>query len=334
MALKAAVAAALAWVLVQPIEGVAERYPYYAPFGAVVAVSTTVAGSAWTSAQSVVAILVGAGVAVAIEAWLGQGPGTVALVVALGTVLGGWRGFGAMSSWVPIAGLFVLILGAAQPGHFVLAYAGLTALGAATGVAINMAFPPLPLDVAEESLDRLRDTLARQFDELAESLLTERPLSAADWESRSHAVEEAATETRETVQRAADAQRGNWRARRWRDQAQRQYDAALTLEQLPFLAQDVTAIVIHETRHDESVPWGLSLRPRIAHALQASADLLRSIDAAGPGAQEVATFDEVLDRLVAEATHALEVIDDDLFGVGSVIVALRRLRASVATDGN
>jgi uncharacterized membrane protein YgaE (UPF0421/DUF939 family) len=329
MAVKAAVAAAFAWLAVQPIGGVVDKYPYYAPFGAVVVVSTTLATSARTAVQSVLAIVLGAGVAVALEAWLGRGAATVALVVALGTILGGWRLLGPMASYVPVSGLFVLILGAADPGQYVLAFAGLTALGAAIGVGMNLVFPPLPLGAAQESLDRLRNTLADQLDGLADALLAERPVSGTDWESHHEAVERAGAETRETVQHAVEAQRGNWRAYRWRDQAQGQYRAALTLEQLPFLVQDVTAILMHETGSRESVPWGAPLRPRMAHALQAAADLLRSVESSGAGTEELAGFDEALARLVDETRDARAASDDDLFGVAGVIVALRRLRASV-----
>ena len=41
LALKAAVAAGLAWLVVLPFSGVADDYPYYAPLGAVVATSTS-----------------------------------------------------------------------------------------------------------------------------------------------------------------------------------------------------------------------------------------------------------------------------------------------------
>jgi uncharacterized membrane protein YgaE (UPF0421/DUF939 family) len=329
MATKAALAAAIAWTAVQPIGGVVDRYPYYAPFGAVVAVSTTVVSSARNSVQSVLAILLGAGVAVGLDLWLGKTVATVAAVVALGTLLGAWHRLGAMAAWVPMSGLFVLILGDAQPEQYILAYAGLTALGAAIGVAVNLAFPPLPLDAADEALDRLRDTLARQFEELAESLLAETPLGVSDWENRSQAVESAAATARETVHRAVEGQRANWRARRWREQAHRQYDAALPLEHMSFIVEDVTAILVHETGSREAVPWGTPLRPRVAHVLQAMAELLRSIDGSEPAWDEVATVDSALDRLVEEVRRAREETGDDLFGVGGLITTFRRARASI-----
>ena len=329
MAVKAALAAGLAWLAVQPIDGVAEDYPYYAPLGAVVAVSTTVVSSARESARSVLAILLGAAAALGFDAWVGPNALTVAAVVAVGTLIGGWRRLGATGSWVPISALFVLVLGNADAGQYAAAYAGLTAFGAAIGVAVNFAFPPLPLNAAEASLDRLRDTLAGQFDELAEALLAERPLSASEWHERADVVESVSNETRASVQRATEAQRANWRARRWREQAQRQYDAAMTLEQLPFIVEDLTAILVHATDASETVPWGAPLLPRIAHALQATADLLRSIDGIGGGPEELTRLDESLERLTEEVRATRSKTGDDLFGVGSVITTLRRAQVSV-----
>ena len=39
LSLKAALAAALSWLAVLPLWGVADEYPYYAPLGAVIAVT-------------------------------------------------------------------------------------------------------------------------------------------------------------------------------------------------------------------------------------------------------------------------------------------------------
>ena len=329
MAAKAALAAALAWLAVQPIDGVASDYPYFAPLGAVVAVSTTVLSSAREAAQTVVAILLGAGVAIALDAWAGPNALTIAAVVAVGTLIGGWRHLGPMGSWVPTAGLFVLILGAADPEGYVLAYGGLTALGAVIGVLVNLVFPSLPIDAAEISLARLRDTLAGQFDELAEALLAERPLSDAEWQERSDLVESVSDQARTAVLRALEARRANWRARRWRAEAQRQYQAAVTLVQLPFIVEDLMAILVHASKSGETVPWGAPLRPRIAHALQATADVLRSMDHTGGGAEEVEALDECLERLVEEVRTTRTRTGEDLFGVGSLITTLRRAQVSV-----
>jgi uncharacterized membrane protein YgaE (UPF0421/DUF939 family) len=329
LAARAALAAALAWLAAQPIDGAGADYPYYAPLGAVVAVSATVLSSAREAAQSVVAILLGAGLAIGLTTWAGPNVLTIAAVVVLGTLIGGWRHLGAMSSWVPTAGLFVLIVGDADPEGYVLAYGGLTALGAVIGMGVNLVFPSLPLDAAEASLTRLRDTLARQFDELAEALLAERALSDAEWQERTDLVESVTDDARAAVLRAMEARRANWRARRWRGEARRQYQAAVTLIQLPFMLEDLTAILVHTSKSGESVPWGAPLRPRIAHALQGTADVLRSVDHTGAGDEQLAALDDCLERLVDEVRASRTRTGEDFFGVGSLITTLRRVHDSV-----
>src|SRR5690349_12389023 len=90
LAIKAAVAAALAWACVRPFGGFVAEYEYYAPFGAVVAVSSTLAHSLRSTAQTAVAITIGAGLALAGR----QIPGNVvldlAVAVAVGTLIAGW----------------------------------------------------------------------------------------------------------------------------------------------------------------------------------------------------------------------------------------------------
>lgn len=329
MAVKAALAAMAAWTAVQPLGGVLDNYAYYAPLGAVVAVSTTVTSSAREAGQSVLAIVLGGSVAILFDALLGRSVVTLGLVVGLGILMGGWRRLGAMSSWVPIAGLFVLILGQANPGHYVAAYAGLTAFGALVGVVVNFLFPPLPLEAADETLDQLRDTLAGQFDELGESLRENRPLGLADWETRSATVRSINAQTSEAIGQAADAQRANWRARRWREQAQRQYDAALSIQQLPFIVEEVTAILVHETSASESLPWGDPLPPRLAAALEATAGFLRSIDSRGAGPEEVQRMDEAVASFADAVRHTRSDSGDDLWGLAALVTTLMRLRNSV-----
>lgn len=89
MAVRDAAAASVSWGLVTALPGFAADYPYYAPLGAVIATSTTVAGSMRQSWQTVAAIALGAGLALAIDQLLGRNLGTVAAVVGIGVLFGG-----------------------------------------------------------------------------------------------------------------------------------------------------------------------------------------------------------------------------------------------------
>jgi len=168
LALRAAVAAAIAWVLVRYVPG-SQDYPYYAPFGAVIATTSTLAGSVRESLQAVGAIVVGG-----VVAWLVDtvsGDQVAALPLALGVALSvgaaGWRVLGPMGGWAPTAAVFTLVIGHGE-AQFIGAYGGLTLFGALVGIVVNMAVPPLPLAPARTAVSRTRTTLAGQLREIAD----------------------------------------------------------------------------------------------------------------------------------------------------------------------
>jgi uncharacterized membrane protein YgaE (UPF0421/DUF939 family) len=330
LALKSAVAASIAWLVVQPLSGIADRYPYYAPLGAVVATGATVVSSLRTSLQSVLALLIGA--ALGVGARLVPWPEVVALavVVAAGTVLGGWRRVGAMSSWVPISGLLILIIGRTDPDRYAAAYIGLTALGALVGVAVNAAVPSLPLTAARASEEALLETLADQLDDLAEGLDQDPLLSPEQWQQRQHAIEPQTERLREMVEEFTEARRINWRAHRWQDLADRQYTQARALQQLSFLVEDITWLVV-EREHAErrQVALGPTLRPAAAAALRSMAAALRSVE--GPSGEPEAL--RAVDRAIQDLVRAIREVrlrtDDDLFAAGTIVTAVRRAVAAL-----
>lgn len=281
VAMKAACAAALAWLLVQPFGGFVQDYPYYAPLGAAIAMSTSVVGSVRATLRTVAAILVGAAVALATRAlpWddaVGAAA-AVATVVGVGTLLAGWRPLGEMGGWVPVAGLFVLILGGSDPWPYVVAYGGLTGVGALVGVAVNAAFPQLPLTPAALAQDRLRDTLATELERLAAGLDAEEPLSEDQWASVSAALDPEMRRVEQLIGHALEAQRGNWRAGRWAPDAERHHRRARAYQQLTIAVEEVVALVsdprtpVHGDDEEAA-----RLRASVAHALSRIAEMLRA----------------------------------------------------------
>lgn len=329
LAVKAALAAALAWTAVALIPGSTD-YPYYAPLGAVIAVSTTVAGSLRESVQGVVAIVLGAGIARAVDLVFPTNLATIAVVVLIGVLVGGWSRLGAMASWVPIAGLFVLIIGNNDPFDYVIAYGGFTMLGAGIGIGVNLAFPPLPLTPAEATLDRLRDTLADQLRDLADGLRQQEPLSGDEWDRRRWSIEPVSAEMRTTIQHAADARRGNRLAKRYRNKADLQYQQARALERLSFLVEDLTLLVA-ESEHDgnQRVALGPSLREPAAQVIERTAEVLRSVEGPAAGHDQLAAADQALHDLVDAVRHTRNTSEEDLFVAGSIVVSLRRCLGAV-----
>lgn len=333
VALKAAAAAALAWLAMLPLGGVADDYPYYAPLGAVICVSTTVASTLRTALQAGAAILLGAALAMTAGAVDLQPVIALPFVVAIGTLIGGWRRISAMASYVPVAGLFVLIIGGSDPWHYVFGYLGLTVFGGLIGVAINAAFPSLPLTSTQRTQDSLRRALADQLDDLAGGLEQERLLSPDEWSSRQWAISPRARQMQQMVQEATEARRANWRARRWAQETDRIYQQARALEQLAFLVEDITVLVTRSEHSDRSeVALGPALRPPAAHALRRTAAALHSVD--GPEIEPAARAEaEDAIRQLAEAIIATRAgTDDELFAAGTVVTALRRALDALTPD--
>lgn len=329
LSVKAALAASIAWLLVQPLSGVAGEYPYYAPLGAVIAVTSTVAGSLRQSVSGVASILVGATVALLVQQIGLPVVVDIALVVAIGTAVSDWSRFGSMAAYIPITGLFTLVLGRSDALDFAVAYVGLATLGAGVGIALNLAFPPLALAPMADSISELRGLLAAQLDDLADGLLSEEALTSEGWQDKQWAIRPT-TQMQRVVVHATDGGRANWRARRWSDTAERRYQQARALQQVAFLIEDLTALLVDQERADRhSVALGPHLRPYAAHALEAMADVLGSVEGETADPDELRNADDAVCRLALEIREERARSLSDMFAAGTVVTGVRRAMASL-----
>lgn len=333
MAAKAAFAASLAWALVQLVPGPGADYPYYAPLGAVIATSTTLAGSAREAMQAVAAITLGAGIALGVDAVAGPNVVTIAVVIGIGVLVAGWQRLDGASTWVPTSALFVLIIGNNNPLPYVAGFAGLTLMGALVGLAVTAALPPLPLTPANRQLSRLRDTLADQLDDLVAALQQDHPPAQDEWRHSRQAIGPVLRRMRAAVQRADEARRGNRLASRYREDADRQYEQARALERLAFLIEDFTQLIAEtEIAEHEHVPLGPSLRPAAAGALEQLARVLRSVEGLTADAETSRQAYEALDAFTLEFHRIRATTDDDLLVAGSIVESVRRSLATVAPE--
>lgn len=333
LAAKAAVAAALAWLAVRQLNGVADEYPYYAPLGAVIAVTSTVAGSVRETLQGLASILVGAALVLGVQQLGLPVVVDLAIVVALGTLVSGWRHFGTMASWVPITALFVLIIGRSEPVDYAIAYLGLVGLGALVGIALNVLLPPLPLNPMADSIGRLRGLLASQLDDLAEGLGRDEPPSKEDWAARHRSVRPTTEELQRVVGHATDARRANWRAKRWSEVAEQRYQQARALQQVAFLIEDMTALVVDQERAErENVALGPTLRPCAARSLAATAELLRSVEGQTGDPDRLREADEAVNELARAIRDERHRSSSDMFAAGTIVAGVRRTMSSLAPE--
>lgn len=328
LALKGAFAAALAWFVadrLMPAE--IASYAYYAPLGAVIAIHPSVRQSVTEAGRNVAGIVMGAIIAVLIEAVLGVSVLTVALVVAVGILLGGMRWLGSQGGWVPTAALFTLVVGSYDQQDYVLAYAGLTLMGAVLAVGVNMILPALPLLRSARSLEDLRDTLAGELDALADYYSP--PVDGAERTERSSRghLDHLLGEMRSAVRESGEAVDANRRARGQRETLRGLHRQAQSLEQLGFLVQDLGLLLDdHDSGGGLLGSTGQARLPA-AKALRALADAVRAV-AAGRSdhdltAAAAAAVDHLASTLRADkppdvASHP------DLLVTGTMVTTLRR----------
>lgn len=337
MAVKASVAAALAWYVGVLAPAPFSDYPYYAPLGAVIATSTTVARSVRETAQTTGAILLGVVIARLADAFLDPGALSIAVVVCLATLGAGWSRLGEMGAYVTTTALFVLVIGSGDPGDFVGAYAGLVVAGALVGIGVNFAFPPLPLSPSDVALDGLRDTLADQLESLADGLRGDRPPTAEEWDDRRFAIRPVLEKSRAAVAYAGEASKGNWHARRYSAWSVAQARRSVMLEKHANLVDHLTNLLTEtETQTARDPALGPDLRPPAADALAEYAAALRAL--------EVSTDDSIPDPPTA-LQHAVDALRDavreqrsrregDFLAAGALVLGLDRALRSVGADAD
>jgi len=332
LATRGAIAAALAWVVGNLAPAPWSDFPYYAPLGAVVATTSTLARSVRESLQTVGALLIGAVIAVVTDAVLAPDAVSVAVVVGLALLCGGWRVLGDRGSWVANSAIFVLVLGQGNSTEYIGAYVGLVFVGALIGIGVNSVLPPLPLTPSDAALDELRDALVGQLDDLADWLEHKGPLEPEEWERRRRALWPTVEAARRAVARTAEARRGNVRARRHGERVTmltRRADVLVTSAQV--VDELVRLLVGWESEGREDPALGPRLRPELATALRAFAAALRApgyddLRAAedGPDPSPEEQFGAAVDDLRDEVRKARATSGDDHLVAGALLVVLRR----------
>ena len=327
LALKGAFAAAVAWfVAARLLPDDIATYAYYAPLGAVIAIHPTVHRSVTEAGRNVAGIVLGAVIALLTEAILGVSVLTVALVVAVGILVGGMRWLGSQGAWVPTAALLTLVVGSHDQQDYVLAYAGLTLMGAVLAVGVNLLLPALPLQRSARSLTDLRDTLAGELDALADHYCPPPDSAARAERSSQRHLDHLLGEMRSAVRESGEAADANRRARNQRQTLRDLHRQALALEQLGFLVQDIGLLLDDHDAVGGSLGTAPQVRLPAAQALRALADAVRAVSAGRSDPELTATAADAVDHLaITLRAHPPDIASHpDLLVTGTVLTALRR----------
>ena len=330
LALKAALAAGIAWWVAQLVPGVASHYPYYAPLGALVCMYPTVAGSARTGIQTLIGL--GAGILLAFPVILLGHPTslTVGIVVVLGVLLAGLPRLGAGRDWIPMAALFVLLLGGDDADGYSLGYSLQMLVGVGVGLSVNaLVFPPLHLNGVIQSLAELRSALAVQLSDMGAALRETWPPEHEEWASRQNRLTRLGAAARSAVQLADSSRRGNLRRYRNKRDLDADYHAVRAMERIAFYVEDMTEVLSDAIwRSGTAAPLPAALGAPLAEAIDCTSRAIEAWDAADSSMAEAdAAVEALMQRVQSSAADNERIDAAATFGMG-----LRRILLTIRLD--
>ncbi len=328
LAVKAGLAAGIAFAVAPLMPGSAADYPYYAPLGALVVMYENVAGSMRQGVQTLVGLAIGIGLAFVLFLRGSPTPLTVALVMALGVVLAGLPKLGAGRDWIPTAALLVLLVGGHDPDQFSFGYLLQMGAGVGVGILVNLlVFPPLHFRAAELSIAELRLALARQLSDMAKALKESWPPEHKEWSRQSDTLESSVRSVRLAVEKADASRRANPRRRLHPRDIELDYRNLRDLERVTFHVQDVTQVlsdVIWATDTPFVVPDEYAAP--LADAMFAVGDVLRALQEEEPERQsELSEEADAAVKALMARLGAEEVETDAPSAVESILLSLHRM---------
>jgi hypothetical protein len=196
------------------------EYSYYAPLGVLISMYSTLAGSVRAGLETLAGLALGiAWGFVGIALLIAGAPSlvAVALVTGVGTICAGLAVLGSGRDWIPIAALFVLLVGNADAQSYSSSYLITTAFGVLVGLVVNLVVvPPLYIGRATARLNALRDEIGEVLQDAAYALGA-RTVAADRLRDRIAELTATADAVAAEVAEAVRSRRGNPRARHARE---------------------------------------------------------------------------------------------------------------------
>lgn len=306
LVVKTMLAVGLAWAIAPHMPGVTDEYPYYAPLGALVSMYPTLMGSAKSSLQTLLGLATGIALATLIVVTVGPTWWSIPLVVGLGVLVSGTGWFGVGREYVPMAALFVLIIGGQNADDYSLGYLTQMAVGVVVGLLVNMLIAPAPLTAAAAArVDAFRAQLGEHLHDIGSAVSESWPPEHEQWADDAASLAETTASLRAALAEADESRRGNPRARGRRAETGHIHQDLASLDRIAHLIRDISDATA-DTIWDR--PGALALDPALpeplSEACHAVADVIALKDPSAPESR----------RLRGEATRAvrllLERVDD------------------------
>jgi uncharacterized membrane protein YccC len=329
LAVKTAVAVGIAWLVAPLMPGVANDYPYYAPLGALVSMSPTLMSSAKKGLQTLASLGIGIVLAGAVIVFWEPNVLTISLVVGAGMLIAASRWLTAGGEYVPVAALFVLIIGGPHADAYSFGYLVQMSVGMAVGLLVNVAvFPPLGLTAAVLRLTEFRALLAKHLDEMATALGENWPPEHEEWASRGRLLADTAEGVRGAVSHADESRKGNPRARLHHRDLENDYLDLAELETITFHVRDLTEVLAASVwggRVSAELP--VEFLPPLSETLRAVAAVFSARNDGEDITDAVDQAEQALSVSMDRLNEARHGDDSDLSTAAAVVMNLRRILA-------
>lgn len=333
LVVKTALAVGLAWAIAPHMPGVTDEYPYYAPLGALVSMYPTLMGSMRSSLQTLFGLAAGIGLAALVVLTVGPTWWSIPLVVGLGVLLSGTGWFGAGREYVPMAALFVLIIGGQNADDYSAGYLAQMAVGVVIGLVVNLLVAPAPLTAtAEARVEDFRRQLGSHLHDIGDAISESWPPENAQWADDAASLAETTAELRIALTEADESVRYNPRARRNRASTAAVHARLSALDRIAHLIRDLAdAIADTIWGRPAAMPLDPALPEPLAAACHAVADVIADEDPSSSAAH----------RRRAEAARSirllLERVDDrtldERSSMGPGVLAAMHLRRILILSG-
>lgn len=332
LAAKTALAVGIAWLIAHLMPGVTDDYPYYAPLGALISMYPTLMSSVRSGLQTLLGLAVGVGIAAVVLLTVGPSIWSIAIAVGVGTLISGTGWFGIGQEYVPIAALFVLIIGGADANDYSLGYMTQMAVGIAVGLVINLLIPPAPIDAGGQ-IDAFQRRLATHLHDIGDAVAESWPPEHDEWDRDAGALAETTRSLRDALAEADDSRRGNPRAWRRDTDRQGQHTQLEMLGEVAYQIRDISGC-LGDTIWDRrgALPLDDEIVAPLSDACHAVAGYLdHEPDEDDEDAERrAAEASEAVDRLI-ETVHRRSVDVDAILGPG-VLTAMHLQRILLIVD--
>lgn len=315
LAAKTALAVGLAWTIAPHLPGVTDDYPYYAPLGALISMYPTLMASARSSLQTILGLVTGIGLAALVVVTVGPTWWSIPVVVGLGVLISGTGWFGSGQEYVPIAALFVLIIGGPNADAYSLGYLTQMGVGLAIGLAVNILIAPAPLTAhATARVDAFQQQLAAHLSSIGRAVSEPWPPAHDEWAHDAESLAETARNVQAALAEADDSRRGNLRAWISHNDSHETHERLDTLDRLTHHIRDISDCLA-ETIWDH--PGGLPLDPALVGPLSSACRAVA--DVVAPPQQSTSSTHRARGEAARAVRLLLETVNDQTLEARSVM---------------